>query len=118
MTYRNTIIFQYNWTSVMLAAKYGHDEVVKELVERGADLTITTVRAKYLYVYHNNSYHIIVSFLSSHAGLIPSFSLLHAEKAPTFLVQSCIEKIGETGDEAIPELFVTLTVIIIIIERG
>ena len=28
----------------MLAAKYGHDEVVKELVERGADLTITTVR--------------------------------------------------------------------------
>ena len=37
---------QYNWTSVMLAAKYGHGEVVKELVERGADLTITTVRAK------------------------------------------------------------------------
>ena len=29
----------------MLAAKYGHHEVVKELVERGADLTITTVRA-------------------------------------------------------------------------
>ena len=42
----NFIIFQYNWTSVMLAAKYGHDEVVKELVERGADLTITTVRAE------------------------------------------------------------------------
>ena len=41
----NFILFQYNWTSVMLAAKYGHDEVVKELVERGADLTITTVRA-------------------------------------------------------------------------
>ena len=42
------IFFQYNWTPVMLATKYGHDEVVKELVERGADLTITTVRAKKL----------------------------------------------------------------------
>lgn len=39
-------MLQYNWTAVMLAAKYGHGEVVKELVERGADLTITTVRAK------------------------------------------------------------------------
>ena len=44
----NFIVFQYNWTSVMLAAKYSHDEVVKELVERGADLTITTVRAEQL----------------------------------------------------------------------
>ena len=39
------IILQYNWTSVMLAAKFGHDEVVKELVKRGADLTLKTVRA-------------------------------------------------------------------------
>jgi ankyrin repeat protein len=37
------IILQYNWTAAMLAAKYGHGEVVKELAERGADLTITTV---------------------------------------------------------------------------
>lgn len=29
----------------MLAAKFGHDEVVKELVKRGADLTLKTVRA-------------------------------------------------------------------------
>lgn len=28
----------------MQAAKFGHDEVVKELAQRGADLTITTVR--------------------------------------------------------------------------
>ena len=39
------IILQYNWTSVMLAAKFGHDEVVKELAKRGADLTLKTVRA-------------------------------------------------------------------------
>ena len=27
----------------MVASKYGHDEVVKELAKRGADLDLTTV---------------------------------------------------------------------------
>lgn len=39
----NVFYLQFGWTSVMVASKYGHDEVVKELVKRGADLDLTTV---------------------------------------------------------------------------
>ena len=37
-------IMQEGWSSVMVSSNYGHNELVKELADRGADLNLATVR--------------------------------------------------------------------------